>query len=132
MVKTWFLVKIGFSVQDWGSVGTVRVRYCFLFIKVLIKIEVPGCVWGDREHSTQSKMMLLIRDHCVDNIVAFILSGPLIVNIYAEIIKTPKIPSCSHAAVVALKRCRLGWKMGLLTLASCVKGIEFTRDDAAL
>lgn len=55
-MKTWFLVNIGFSVQDWGLVGMVRVRYCFMSIKVLIKIEVQGCVWGERE----SKMMLLI------------------------------------------------------------------------
>lgn len=84
-MKTWFLVKLGFSVQDRGLVGMVRVRCCFMFIKVLIKIEVQECVWGGAR-AFHANMLLIRRDHCtdnVDNIVALILSGPLIVSIYS-------------------------------------------------
>lgn len=52
-MRTWFLVKIGFSVQDWGLVGMVR--HGFMSMEVLIKIEDKGCVWGEGEHSMQSQ-----------------------------------------------------------------------------
>lgn len=55
-----FLVKIGFSVQDWGLVGMVRVRYCFMSVKVLISRSPRKCVGGERAFHAESKMMLLI------------------------------------------------------------------------